>query len=454
VAGPESRIHRRYGHGKGDQRDEFQRDRDRILYSTALRRLAGITQVVGASEGHVFHNRLTHTLEVAQLARRLAESLKKIDIAHAVGGVEEEVAEAAGLAHDLGHPPFGHIAEEVLDERITQTLGIDDGFEGNAQTFRVVTKLSVRYREHPGQDLTPATLNAILKYPWQRGAAGYHRKKYGAYKTEQADFDWARGVQIPAAPEEKSAEAEIMDWADDIAYAVHDMEDFYRAGFVPLQRLLDDVPTNSDATEEVERFLAGTFARWRREFRPVRRGHTDSQLRDAFLNVIEYLREAHQVTEFAYAGTASQRANLRGLTSDLIRRYFPAVTLHEPTLDDPRLVSIGDEAEREITMLKQLTWFYVIHRPSLAGQQYGQRRVIGELFDIFHEAAANESDLLPPGALDHYRAEVEEGNFSEDLLQARIAADIVCTLSEQQAISLHQRFTGIDPGSVLTGMMP
>lgn len=454
MAAPDSRTHRRYGHGKGDQRDEFARDRDRIVYSTALRRLAGITQVVGAGEGHIFHNRLTHTLEVAQLARRLAESLKETDLTDAVGGVEQEVAEAAGLAHDLGHPPFGHIAEEVLDDRITQTLGIDDGFEGNAQTFRVVTKLSVRYREHPGQDLTPATMNAILKYPWQRGAAGYHRKKYGAYKTEQADFDWARAVQPAAAPGEKSAEAEIMDWADDIAYAVHDMEDFYRAGFIPLDRLLDDVPDGGEATEEVERFLAATFARWEREFRPVRGAHTDVQLRDAFLNVVEYLREAHQVTESAYTGTLSQRANLRGLTSDLIRRYFPALTLHQPTLEDPRLVSIGEEAEREITMLKQLTWFYVIQRPSLAGQQHGQRRVIGDLFDIFHQASTKERDLLPPGALDHYYMEVEEGNFSEDVLQARMAADIVCSLSEQQAISLHQRFTGIDPGSVLIGMMP
>lgn len=260
-------------------------------------------------------------------------------------------------------------------------------------------------------------------------------------------------MQIPAAPEEKSVEAEIMDWADDIAYAVHDMEDFYRAGFIPLHRLLDDVPDGSEATDEVERFLAETFARWKREFRPVRRGHTDKQLRDAFLNVVEHLREAHQVTEFAYTGTSAQRANLRGLTSDLIRRYFPAIELHVPTLDDPRLVRIGTEAEREITILKQLTWFYVIHRPSLAGQQYGQRRVIGDLFDIYHDASTKENDLLPPGALDLYRVEVEEGAFSEDVLRARLAADIVCSLSEQQAIFLHQRFTGIDPGSVLTGIM-
>jgi dGTPase len=455
VATPDSRTDRRYGHGREDQRDEFARDRDRILYSTALRRLAGITQVVAAAEGHVFHNRLTHTLEVAQLARRLAESLKKDnELAMAVGGVEPEVTEAAGLAHDLGHPPFGHIAEEVLDDRITNALKIDDGFEGNAQTFRVVTKLSVRYREHPGQDLTPATMNAILKYPWHRGVAGYRRKKYGAYKTEKEDFDWARAVQPEAATEQKSAEAEIMDWADDIAYAVHDMEDFYRAGFIPLDRLLDDVPDGSEAADEVENFTQGTFSRWEQGFRPVRDPHTNEQLRDAFLNLIEQLRETHQVTESSYSGSLAQRANLRGLTSTLIRRYVGELTLRAPTLDDSRLVHIRQEADREITMLKQLTWFYVIQRSSLAGQQYGQRRVIGDLFDIFYEATTRERAMLPPAAVENFQIEVEEGHTSENSLRARMAADIVCSLSEQQAISLHQRFTGIDPGSILLGMMP
>jgi dGTPase len=454
VAAPESRTDRRYGHGLGDQRNEFARDRDRILYSTALRRLAGVTQVVAAAEGHVFHNRLTHTLEVAQLARRLAESLRGnvVGLAEAIGGVEPEVAEAAALAHDLGHPPFGHIAEEVLGDRITNRLKIDDGFEGNAQTFRVVTKLSVRYLEHPGQDLTPATLNAILKYPWQRGAEGYHRKKYGAYKTEQADFDWARGVQLPAAAEEKSAEAEIMDWADDIAYAVHDMEDFYRAGFIPLDRLLDDVPDGSEAADEVEHFIQGTFDRWDRDFRPVRE-HTNEQLRQAFLNLFEQLREAQQVTE-PYSGTLAQRANLRGLTSTLITRYFGAITLREPDVADRRLVRILPEAEREITMLKQLTWFYVIQRPSLAGQQHGLRRVVGDLFDIFHEAATGELDMLPLAALEQLALETDKGDFPAETLRARMAADIVCSLSEQQAISLHQRLTGVDPGSILMGLMP
>ncbi len=149
-----------------------ERDRDRILYTTALRRLAGVMQVVAPNEGHVVHNRLTHVLEVAQIARRLAERLirctSRKDI-KAVGGLSAEIAEAAAFAHDLGHPPFGHVAEEELDALAVQA-GSPDGFEGNAQSFRIVTKLATRRVKETGLDLSRATLAAILKYPWLRAS--------------------------------------------------------------------------------------------------------------------------------------------------------------------------------------------------------------------------------------------------------------------------------------------
>ncbi|CAI8008465.1 Deoxyguanosinetriphosphate triphosphohydrolase-like protein [Geodia barretti] len=162
-----------------DQRNPFQRDRDRIIYTSAFRRLAWVTQVVSAAEGEPFHNPLTHTLEVAQIGKRLAEKLveEQPEEAHELGGVEPEVVEAAGLAHDLGHPPFGHAAERELDG-LVQGLQLPDGFEGNPQSFRVVTKLAVRSAETPGLNLSRATLNAILKYPWFRHATppNRHRK--------------------------------------------------------------------------------------------------------------------------------------------------------------------------------------------------------------------------------------------------------------------------------------
>jgi len=343
---------------------------------------------------------------------------------------------------------------------ITHDLRVRDGFEGNAQTFRVVTKLSVRYREHPGQDLTRATLNAILKYPWKRGRNGFRHKKYGAYSLEGTDFARARAIQLPAARSEKSAEAEIMDWADDIAYAVHDVEDFYRAGFVPLDRLMDE-----DA-DELELFISGTFDRWKLEkFRPVRK-HTDAQLREAFTNLMEQLRNTQRIAE-PYTGTREQRARLRSLTSLLISGYVQAIRLRKPDKANSRTVAIKPEAEREITMLKQLTWYYVIHRPSLAAQQRGQERVVHDLFNIFYEATESlaSRDLLPIGArqfledaLKRTPGRRRRGRRARrqnvKSIRARVAADVVCSLSEQQAIALHQRLTGVDPGSVLYGIFP
>lgn len=234
-----------------DQRSAFQRDRDRILYSTAFRRLAGVTQVVSPGEGEIFHNRLTHTIKVAQIARRLAEKFLQ-DSSGVVaewGEIDPEVTEAAALAHDLGHPPFGHLAEEELNalvagvafrtdnpaiqrEPTKEELKQYEGYEGNAQSFRILTTLSVRGPEAQfGLDLTRATLNASLKYPWL-WATG--KKKYGAYSTENVAFKFAREGYGRKKARHRCIEAQIMDWADDITYAIHDAEDFYRGRLDPV----------------------------------------------------------------------------------------------------------------------------------------------------------------------------------------------------------------------------
>ena len=245
----------------GDKRSEFQRDRDRVLYCTAFRRLAGITQVANAAEGHIFHNRLTHSLKVAQVARRLAEDLLRVaeeqhqeERVEALGGLDPDVAECAGLAHDLGLPPFGHIAEQeiqsVLGTTKTKHDSSSDGFEGNVQTFRIVTKLGIRTSgssdtvqpdpvwNNDGLDLTRATLNAIIKYPWAREVGdGRRSRKWGYYRSERREFEFARAM-MSSRGDHRSLEAAIMDWADDVTYAVHDVDDCYRAGLVPLDQLL------------------------------------------------------------------------------------------------------------------------------------------------------------------------------------------------------------------------
>jgi dGTPase len=438
-----TRESREYDVSPDDQRNKFQRDRDRILYSTALRRLGGVTQVVSASEGHVFHNRLTHTLEVAQLARRLAEHLSKSqpDEAAALGGIDPDVAEAAGLAHDLGHPPFGHIAEKELD-KLMREHKVPDGFEGNAQTLRVVTRLSARWMDFPGQDLTIATLDAILKYPWFRHADDkhWHWRKFGAYRADQAAFDFARGL-YPAGDETKSAEAELMDWADDIAYAVHDVEDFFRAGLIPIDTLF------SDDEDELPAFLRATFDRWKlEEVRPVRPDLSDDQLQEALTSVAEVIRDTHPVSH-PFDGSRRLRVELRSLTSFLITRYFDAIKLQHPP---GRTVMIDVDLECEVAMLKQLTWHYVINRPSLGMQQLGQRRVIQDLFTAYVDAAAKplSRSLLPPSE----REMADEAGGDEEAL-TRVAADTIGRMSEAQAIAMHQRITGVSTRSVLEAIV-
>ena len=189
--------------GNPDWRTPYQHDRDRLLYFPYFRRLGGVTQVVSSQEGltHVFHTRLTHTLKVAQIARRLAERLKEME--NGKIEIDPDVAEAAALAHDLGHPPFGHTAEEKLNELVQnvkkEASGQDqEGFEGNAQSFRIITRLAVRLNSDewktnfPGIDLTRATLNAVLKYPWQWKNEGKKNKKFGAYTEDKEAFDFAR----------------------------------------------------------------------------------------------------------------------------------------------------------------------------------------------------------------------------------------------------------------------
>jgi dGTPase len=256
---------------KSDSRFPCARDRDRVLYSAEFTRLAGVTQVSDKEPGVVLHNRLTHSLKVAQVARRIAERLKE-DRESArnpvVNVMSPDAVETGALAHDLGHPPFGHVAEQVLD-KAAESFG---GFNGNAQSFRIVVRLSVGRRDRTklsdsavsldprqGLNLTRGSLNAILKYPWSRDDYdAYRRKKFGIYANEADVFAWVRRSTAKAAsvaPQEsrRSLEAAIMDWSDDVTYAVHDFQDFVTAGAIQIDRLAD---RSSDEYVRFDSYLA------------------------------------------------------------------------------------------------------------------------------------------------------------------------------------------------------
>jgi dGTPase len=424
-----------------DPRNGYQRDRDRILYSSAFRRLAGVTQVVGASEGFIFHNRLTHSLKVGQLGRRIAEKLRieQPDLAREVVAIDPDVVEAAGLAHDLGHPPFGHVAESALKELAPSVGGDFEAFEGNPQSFRIVTTLSMRSSFHTGLDLTRATLNALLKYPWLRDAAGERSEKWGAYHSEREVFEWARREDV-AAKDVKTAEAELMDWADDIAYSVHDVEDFYKANLIPLDRL---------AVSDTEQ--TSFFQRAKDHIKIVRDGRkrrlTEGEQAALFKRFQEAIAPLFPRERFE--GTRRQRAVLRTVTSTLIGRYVDAIRLRAPITGQPRAVEIDPEVEQEVNLLKELTWVYVIRNPALATQQMGQKRLIKSLFEAFGEASQEkEPNLFPLSARDEL-LKLRAAGLDTERNRTRVVVDLIASMTEIQALETYQKLSGLLPGSGL-----
>ena len=414
---------RRYKGAGEDQRSQFERDRDRLLYSSAFHRLAGITQIVRAGEADVFHTRQQHTLKVAQVGRRLAQKLRAEQPEEAAfRGLDPEVVEAACMAHDLGHPPFGHIGEHTLNDLVSKHD--DEGFEGNAQSFRILTKLAVRFPDSPGIDMTRATLAACLKYPWFRAKRGKKSKKWSAYSSEKADFDFARQFHDH---DDKTLEAELMDWADDVAYSVHDLEDFHRCNALPWQRVFGD-------KDRIVDHAAGAAATKKEK----------QKFGDAYDRLRGYLDGTYSdLLNDPYDGTRLQREQLRRMTSDFIDKYIRAISITEDR-SATKTVVFNEEALTEVQLLKQITRDYIIGSPTLAAQQHGQKRIITELFDALWEG--HDRELGYPAFLPirlRYLAEVPNTS------RARFVADCIASLSESEAVRLHARLYGTGTGSVL-----
>lgn len=440
-----------------DQRSPFQRDRDRILYSRAFRRLAEVTQVVHAGESHTYHNRLTHSLKVAQVGRRLAEyQLKKVedgeyekDILDEIGGLDPDVVETAALAHDLGHPPFGHVAETELDDR-TREKNVSGGFGGNAQSFRIVNHVATHSNadDFDGLDLTRASLNAMLKYPWRRGTAGKKAKKWGYYHSEEGEFEAAREIEPPTG-ERRCVEAEIMDWADDLAYAIHDLADFYRAGVIPLGELLRDTQERKDFVEEFDAEKGDELE-----------GEWDAQ--EFLSNDIEKIAtvagtDRESVWNFLHSpfrNSKREKAALHFLTSSFVERYLGVsgdidVSL-DPSADGG--LSVPDKCRNEVLLLRFMTEYYVFNHPTLVAQQEGHREIIGAVFETLYEAAEPDSSkakVIPPPFDEEIEAiNDQNGEREAERRRARVVADVIASMTEEQVVSLHNRISGESPGSI------
>ncbi|MFI1031960.1 deoxyguanosinetriphosphate triphosphohydrolase family protein [Streptomyces sp. NPDC020951] len=454
-AGNNAEFHaqRRFGQPlDSDPRSPFERDRDRILYSSSFRRLAGITQVAAVREHHLLHNRLTHSLKVAQVGRRMAQRLCKDypDFANDVPGGPNgfpDIVESAGLAHDIGHPPFGHTAETVLHKK----MSLHEGFEGNAQTFRALTKLAVHAHVDHGLNLTRATLDAVLKYPRYEGEEvsesadrtwPFRKRgsKWGVYRSEEQDFNFAREGEVCSG--ERSLAAFLMDWADDVSYVTHDLYDYFRGGLMPLHAL------HSECSDE---FMG--FARARRKGA----GYKDFE-EDMFKEQYRDLKRL--MPDRAWRDTREDRKILDKFQHELLTLFFNAVTVvdHHGRWQ----IRIDKIAEYQVEVIKELTFFYVIRRPGLAMVQRGQKKIIERLFDDLmemfarHRKGAKDPDHPVPMLLDDIydgmvRHEKVSGfNRPHEERRARAVCDYICALTEDQAINLCERLSGnsVSQGSI------
>lgn len=351
--------------GRGDERSAFSRDRARVLHSAALRRLADKTQVVGPREGDTPRTRLTHSLEVAQIARGIGEGL----------GLDPDLCELAGLTHDIGHPPYGHNGEVALNELALGENGCG-GFEGNAQTLRILTLLEPKVLtadgESLGLNLTRAALDAACKYPVLRTAPdGKGRRKYGCY---DADADVLAWVREGHGDDEPSMEAQAMDWADDIAYSVHDVEDGIVSGRISL-KVLEDFVEIARLAEKGAAAFGGTP--------------------DELVAASDSLRQLPVVGEaMNYGGSLKDLAQLKRLTSELVGRFVGAAVA--ATLDEAggeplgratgRLV-VPPNAAAEVRLLKTIAVIYVMDQRAHQSRQLRQRERVYRVFDYLHAGA-------------------------------------------------------------------
>lgn len=442
---------------KDDLRTPFQHDVDRILYSSEFRALAGKTQVVAADQLGGYHNRLTHSLKVAQLGKRLASLLTERAGDGAVGP-DPDLLEAACLIHDIGHPPFGHIGERSLAACVdglrnpgkSQQGWPDppsDGFQGNAQNLRIATYLSARgtNRDQRGMHLTRATLDAATKYPWRRGQAAekYSAAHWGAYEPEVEAVEWILRGDLQASPTKKEeapsrpVEEQIMDWSDEVTYACHDVEDFYRAGLIPLDRIFNfpaedprrEMPLPYE-TEQFLRYLEAEAARKEAAF-------------DA-AQVIGHLKEIENLLlpVNPYLGDLVGKQTTASATSRLLTHFVSDLQLEPTGEGDGSLTRYGanlhvpPDHRAKVRLLTALIFCYVIDRPGLAGQQHGQKRIVRDLTTW----VANEPlRLLPPDRREEYG---EHGDA------VRGAADYVSSMTEVQALLLHRRMSGVDYGQI------
>lgn len=393
-------------------RTEFARDRARVTHSSALRRLGAKTQVLEPGTGDFARTRLTHSLEVAQVGREMAVEF----------GIDPDVVDTACLAHDLGHPPFGHNGEKALNEW-AQDFG---GFEGNAQTLRLISRIEQKVQSSEGRsfglNLTRATLDACCKYPWTREHAvndtGADRSiKFGVYEDDIPVFEWIR----QGAPERlKCFEAQIMDFSDDVAYSVHDFEDAIVEDFIKLEELT--IQANEDAiVSEIERWNGNRIPR------------------HDLVSAMNRL-QANPFWLTSFSGEPAQAGQLKNLTSNVIGSFVSRTTqatfASNPSSSFARYaadVVVPPEVEAEIAIFKGLVSYFLMSAKRRKTYYEWQRALLTELAD---ELLATNGEYLDP------YSRIQWAVAKNDVEKHRVIVDQIAVFTDAAALKLHNGLIG------------
>ncbi len=446
--------------GVGLAASPFRVDRDRVAASPFFARLAGVTQVVSpAGAGLLVHNRLTHSLQVAQVGRAIAERLAADPVVAALGGADPDVVEAAALAHDLGHPPFGHLGEQVLDRVARERLGLADGFEGNAQSFRIVTTIDLHGPSGTGLDLTAAVRAAVLKYPWTRssfpdphpvsatlpprgggplpGAPDAGSAKFSCYGTELADLLDARSA-FPVGAWQQTVDAAIMDTADDIAYAIHDLEDFHRVG----------VLQQAGVAAELRGWRPGATGpgadldRLRRRLRDKDAWAYDD---GAFAAAVERVREdlVEGLLAVPFDGSMAAERAVAEFSARWTARLAGGLRVDPDPPVRSSHVTLATGQWHEVAVLKFVHQRFVLRRADLASHQRGQATVLVGLVEALHAWLDEDGDAPRLPARLHDLVELSRAQLGSLAgARARAVIDYVASLTDGQASALLDVLTG------------
>lgn len=375
-----------------EERSPFEKDRSRIIHSAAFRRLQGKTQVFVSGSGDFFRTRLTHSLEVAQIGKALAQRL----------GADPDLVEACCLAHDLGHPPFGHTGEAVLNECMKDY----GGFEGNAQNIRVLTRLSTKSLAYDGLNLTRATLDGTFKY--KRAFATGSKKFF--YDEDAELMTWATDGGVPG---EKSFDCQIMDWADEIAYSCHDLEDGMKAGMISRARLKANHRLRASLGEEETEWV---------------------------LEKLAFVEE--QLTE------RSRKGARKVLTSQLIHEFVGAAERESrptalPTSTDRYRykLEVDPVQYNHAVALKNIMFGLIVEDVRIATLENKATRIVRGLFDIFSDLNERTAFLFPEDFRDIWL----EAN---DLGKIRTACDYIAGMTDDYAERVYARLYLPQAGSI------